>query len=263
VAKQVEQARPALYADPALRFALAAAARQSGQPRSAERWLQSLAASGDANIWTQNAAAELWLFRPNENCPKKLCSVVSAPQKPRLDGRLDDPVWQMAKPVSLVSVSPAPGDLPAVVAMTYDDEYLYVAISCQKAAGGDYSASTATRIPDADMSQHDRVTILLDIDRDYATYWSLTVDHRGWPAESCYGDKSWNPEWFVATGGDEQFWTIEAALPLAELTPNRPKVRDVWTVGLQRVIPRVGFQAFSTPAAAEVVPAGMGLLVFE
>jgi hypothetical protein len=118
-------------------------------------------------------------------------------------------------------------------------------------------------MPDADLKEQDRVTVLLDIDRDYATYWSLTVDHRGWPAESCFGDKTWNPEWFIAAAGDEQFWTVEAAIPLAELAPAMPKVRDAWAVGFQRVIPGVAFQSFTTPAADEVLPEGMGLLVFE
>src|SRR5262249_28412621 len=43
LAKQIEQTRPTVYADPALRFSLAAVARHSGQQRVAERLLQSLA----------------------------------------------------------------------------------------------------------------------------------------------------------------------------------------------------------------------------
>jgi hypothetical protein len=105
--------------------------------------------------------------------------------------------------------------------------------------------------------------ILLDVDRDYTSYWSLTVDHRGWPAESCFGDRTWNPQWFIAAGGNAEYWTIEAAIPLTELAPKRPQVRDVWAIGIQRVIPGIGLQSFTTPAAAEPVPEGFGLLVFE
>ncbi|MBW8884916.1 MAG: hypothetical protein JF612_09115, partial [Planctomycetia bacterium] len=92
LAKQIEQTRPTLYAEPALRFAIAAAARQAGQPRTADRFFQLLTTAGAKDIWSQNAAAEQWLFRPNESPPKKVCSVVTAVQKPRLDGRLDDAV---------------------------------------------------------------------------------------------------------------------------------------------------------------------------
>src|SRR5436190_20005167 len=105
LAKQIEQTRPTLYADPALRFAVAAAARQAGQPRTADRFFQTLTTNASQSIWSQNAAAEQWLFRPNENPPKKVCSVVTALQKPRLDGRLDDPLWKVGKAVSLKSAA--------------------------------------------------------------------------------------------------------------------------------------------------------------
>jgi hypothetical protein len=107
------------------------------------------------------------------------------------------------------------------------------------------------------------VTLLLDVDRDYATWWQLSVDHRGRPAASCFGDATWNPQWFIAAGGDEYWWTVEAAIPLAELGPARPKVRDVWAAQAQRVVPRHGLQSFSQPAAVTIRPEGFGLLVFE
>jgi hypothetical protein len=128
----------------------------------------------------------------------------------------------------------------------------------------DYSAAASgSRTPDTELEDRDRVSVHLDIDRDYATAWCLTVDHRGWPAESCFGDGSWNPEWFIAAGGDAEYWTVEAAVPLAELSASKPKAGDAWAVGVQRVIPGVGLQSFTTPAAIELMPEGMGLLVFE
>jgi photosystem II stability/assembly factor-like uncharacterized protein len=263
LAKQIEQTRPTLYADPALRFAVASAARQAGQPRTADRFFQLLTARGAKDVWSQNAAAEQWLFRSNESPPKKVCSVVTATGKPRLDGRLDDPLWQMAKAVSLKSAANDDAGYPAAAVLAFDDEYLYVGISCGKVTGVDYSAKDASRNSDTDLSGRDRVAIMIDIDRDYASYWQLTIDHRGWPAESCWGDATWNPQWFIAAAGDEQYWTAEAAIPLAELTPKKPQARDVWALGLQRVIPRVGLQSLSTPAAVEPRPEGFGLMVFE
>ncbi|HEY2412370.1 MAG TPA: YCF48-related protein [Pirellulaceae bacterium] len=264
LAKQIEQTRPTLYAEAPLRFAVAAAARQAGQPRMAERFFQLLTTNKSQSIWATNAAAEQWLFRPSETPPKKVCPIVAAVEKPRLDGRLDDIVWKMAKPVSLQNVEGKTDSTTATAAVfTFDDEFLYVAVSCGKAAGVDYAAKAASRASDTDLSARDRVTVLLDIDRDYATYWSLTIDHRGWPAESCFGDSTWNPQWFIATAGDDQYWTAEAAIPLAELCPKKPQVRDVWAIGIERIIPRVGLQAFTTPAAIETRPEGFGLLVFE
>lgn len=263
VAKQIEQTRPTLYAEESLRFSLAAAAKQAGQPRVADRIFQQLAAGAADSPWTNNAQAEQWLIRPSGNGPKKVCSAITAPQKPKLDGRLDDATWQFAKPVALQSGPSAPSPLAAAAVFAHDDEFLYIAISCQKAPGVAYRDDQAPRVPDSDLSERDRVQIMLDIDRDYATYWSLAVDHRGAPADRCVGDVTWNPPWFIATGGDEQFWTIEAAIPLVELAAARPQVRDVWAVGIQRIVPGHVVQSFTQPATAEMRPEAMGLLVFE
>jgi hypothetical protein len=263
LAKQIEQMRPTRYADPALRFSLATAARQAGQPRTTDRIFQGLTASKSPGIWAQNAAAEHWLIHPGENPPKKLCSVVTALSKPRLDGRLDDPLWRVGKPVSLTSAGGDDSAHPAATVLAFDEEYLYIAVSCGRAKGVEYETDHAARTADSDLSAHDHVQILIDVDRDYASYWSLTIDHRGWPAESCFGDATWNPQWYIATSGDENFWTAEAAIPLAELSPKKVQVRDVWAIGIQRVIPRRSLQSFTLPAAVEPRPEGMGLMVFE
>jgi hypothetical protein len=228
----------------------------------ADRFYQSLAAQRGAAAWSQNAAAEQWLHHPSEHGPKKTCSAVRAATKPRLDGRLDDPAWQAAKPVALAS--PEGQDLPpGVMVLAYDDEFLYLAASCRRADKVAYGGETTARTPDSDLAARDRVTLLVDIDRDYTSFYSLTVDDRGWPADECFGDASWNPAWFIATAGDEQYWTVEAAIPLGELTPEAPQPPAVWAVGLQRVIPGQGLQAFSTPAAIAPRGEGFALRGFE
>ena len=119
--------------------------------------------------------------------------------------------------------------------------------------------------PIMDIQQQDqhRVQLLLDIDRDYTSFYRLTVDHRGWTREECFGDVAWNPSWYVAADRDRTQWTIEAAIPLSELVREVPSSRAVWAMGIQRVVPGVGFQAWNSPADVEVIPEGFGLLFFE
>jgi hypothetical protein len=147
--------------------------------------------------------------------------------------------------------------------LAYDDEFLYLAINCRQAPGADYPAAEGPRPRDPDLRSRDRVEVLLDLDRDYATYYRLSIDHRGWPAEDCWGDSTWNPTWFVAAGTAEGTWTAEAAIPLDQLTGRYPRSQDVWALGIQRTVPGVGFQSWSTPAAATVMPEGFGYLIFE
>ena len=116
---------------------------------------------------------------------------------------------------------------------------------------------------DGDLSAHDRVEVFLDIDRDYCTYYRLAVDERGWTNDSCWGDATWNPQWFVAARREKGRWTAEAAIPLAELTGRPPQPRDIWAVGVQRTVPGVGFQSWTTPAAVTVLPDGFGYMVFQ
>ena len=150
----------------------------------------------------------------------------------------------------------------AVAMLAYDDEFLYIGVSCSRAESFRYDSSDRPRPRDSDLSDHDRVELLLDVDRDFATYYRLTIDHRGWTGESCWHDATWNPTWFVATGGDDETWTAEAAIPLSQLAGQMPEAGTSWAVGVQRIVPGVGFQSWTAPAAPEVIPEGMGYLIF-
>jgi photosystem II stability/assembly factor-like uncharacterized protein len=263
LAKTIEKSRPRLYADPAFRFALATAHRQHGQPRNAEKIMTSLAAAGLDDAWTACAASEQWLAHPTPANPKRLLSCLSAQSRPRLDGKLNDPIWQQAKSASLQSPRKDDAEWPAVIVTAFDKEFLYIGASCRKPAGAVYSSDPQPRTHDADLSAHDRVEICLDIDRDYGSYWKLAIDSRGCTAESCFGDATWNPAWYVSSGSDAKYWTFEAAIPLAELTPHAPRPRDVWSVGIQRIIPNVGQQTFTQPASIPERGEAFGLLMFE
>ncbi len=263
LAKMIEKSRPRLYADPAFRFALASAHRQHAQPRNAEKLMTALQAAGLDESWTACAIAEQWLARPSPATPKKVLTCVTASGRPRLDGKLNDPMWQLTKSVTLQSSRKDDAEWPAVVVTAFDKEFLYIGASCRKPKGAAYTADANPRTHDADLSAHDRVEICLDIDRDYGSYWKLAVDSRGFTADSCFGDSTWNPTWYVASGGDDQYWTFEAAVPLAELAPVAPKGRDAWSIGIQRIIPNIGQQSFTQPASIPERGETFGLLVFE
>jgi hypothetical protein len=148
--------------------------------------------------------------------------------------------------------------------LSYDGEFLYLAARCTKAPGAEYAPTAdVPRRRDTDLTHRDRIELYLDLDRDFSTYYRLTVDHRGWPSDACWGDETWNPTWFIATTTDETTWTLESAIPLDELTGQFPEKNDVWCVGLQRIVPSVGFQSWNHPASVGAIPAGFGYLVFE
>jgi hypothetical protein len=147
--------------------------------------------------------------------------------------------------------------------LAYDEELLYIAVSCTRAEGFKYTNADQPRPRDPELAAQDRVELLLDVDRDFVTWYRLAIDHRGWTGEACWGDKSWDPSWFVAAGQGDAEWVAEAAIPLAELTGQTPTAGRAWAVGIERVVPGVGFQSWTRPAAADVIGQGFGYLIFR
>jgi hypothetical protein len=149
------------------------------------------------------------------------------------------------------------------VMFMYDQQHLYIGLRCKRAAGFSYPpVADKPRIRDTNIDDQDRVEILLDTDRDYSTYYSLTLDSRGWVVDSCWGDKTWDPSWYVARHEDKNFWYIEAAIPLESLTDQFPIPKTVWAVGLRRIVPGQGIECWNAENSFDLTE-GLGFLVFE
>jgi photosystem II stability/assembly factor-like uncharacterized protein/tetratricopeptide (TPR) repeat protein len=259
----VSKIRPSLHAEPTIRFPIASVQRRLGNQRDPEHYYHHVTAIGLTPAWQSIAQGELWMRHASGNPARPTIDCRQAARRPRLDGKLDDAVWQDAPSVTLQD-DPNSGSMgKARVQFAYDDEFLFVAARCQYAESGDYTRGDGPRTRDADLRDRDRLELLLDIDRNHATYYRLVVDHRGWTAEDCWGDSTWDPQWFVASDDDGEAWTVELAIPWTELTPTPPSSRTAWAVGIQRTAPRVGFQSWTRPATQEPLPEGFGLLLFQ
>ena len=142
-----------------------------------------------------------------------------------------------------------------------DSEYLYIGLRCPKVPEFNYTASdNQQRLRDVGMQDQDRVEILLDIDRDYDSYYSLTIDFRGWVTDMCLGNRGWNPHWQVARREDDNAWYIEAAIPFASLL-DRPVVpHSIWSIALRRLVPGIGIECWNAENSFDLTE-GFGLLV--
>jgi hypothetical protein len=179
-----------------------------------------------------------------------------------LDGDLGDDCWAGAAAVALRDAAGATAaEYETKVWLAYDDEYLFVALNCKHPVGR-AAAPVPRRQRDADVAQQDRVGLLLDLDRDYQTYFHFQIDQRGAVADDCWGDRTWNPRWLVAHKVAADGWTAEFAVPLAELTGDAVTVGKAWAANVIRVLPGRGVQALSPPADAKPRPEGLGLLLF-
>jgi photosystem II stability/assembly factor-like uncharacterized protein len=255
---------PQFYQQPDVQFALGAAHRQLGQHQEPKLWCTQFKLKRSGGVWYDAAGAELWLLSKIGQPPKPAapCGAVDAP--PFLDGQLDDPCWKDAQPIPLNdAVGRTAERYPTEAWITHDANFLYLALRCKHPSDGHMKDPVRPRPRDADLRDFDRVSLLLDLDRDYATYFRLEVDQRGCVCEDCWGDRSWNPKWYVAAHVEPGCWQIEAAIPLVELTVEPIRPHQAWAFNVVRTIPGKGVQAFSTPADAEPRPEGMGLLLFQ
>ena len=249
--------------DPANNFQTAAARRALGLNMDAANQLEGLhrgpadADPGPAAGWHRRLSDELRLLS-NEApklTPSAECRATST--RPMLDGRLDDECWKSAAPLT----ANAADGYTTKARFARDDKFLYVSVSC-KHPEGKQVPKAERRARDADLRGHDRVEVLLDLDRDYQTYYRLRVDHRGCVAEDCWGDGTWNPRWFVAVEPTPTGWTAEAAIPFAELTGTPPTAGRTWAVNVVRVVPGVGIGSWGEPKNPALTPDAMGLMRF-
>jgi hypothetical protein len=180
-----------------------------------------------------------------------------------LDGQLDDETWQFVPRISLHALRPDGEASTGSLAAAYDKRFLYLGVSCPKVAAVDYPTSERTRQRDTDLSVFDRVAFSIDTNRDAMSAWHLTIDSRGWANDACVTYDSWNPTWHIAVGSTADSWTVEAAIPLEELTTETITTGAAWAVAVRRHTPEGGTQAWPASVHATATPQSFGLLVFD
>ncbi len=262
-ASRVAERSPTLYHDPHVRLPWAAAQRVLGQGREAQNYIDWLAVNGLDAAWRATGQAEQWLRHGQGLPPKPTALCNRAPSPPYLDGDLQDEVWQQSPTIELHSPLYDDQDWSASAQLAADDQFLYLAVRVKRTNQDAYGTLTTMRRRDTPLSDHDRIQIVLDVDRDYATYYLLEIDHRGWASDQCWGSSAWDPTWYIAVRDDGTRWTIEAAIPWEELVPEAPKQNAAWAFQIQRIAPRTGLQSWATPADTQPLPQGFGLLIFR
>ncbi|MDR1957731.1 MAG: hypothetical protein LBQ54_01565 [Planctomycetaceae bacterium] len=293
--------------DPRIRFALAASQRSHMMPHLAMPYYSARSRKPGDDVWSVRAQGELWLAVPDKStlppgqqeCPLPIILCRFAQDRPFLDGKFDDNIWNTGVPVSL---SPPVADHHKVAQVTYkvhaggetieipkspellareefaakslplgtqmlflyDRQFLYIGIRCPKIPGYDYLSydERLVKVRDSDLSAKDRLEILLDIDRDYSVYHQFEIDAQGLAKDTSWHNLSWNPMWFFAHGKDDLYWYAECAVPLACLMERPPQSNDVIGIALRRLVPGVGAEVWNAENSFNTREA-FGYLVFE
>lgn len=216
--------------------------------------------------------------------PITLCRRASA--EIRIDGVLDEPDWQAAEQIHLVSTeSGAPPMQPTTLRLLWDDECLYVAFDC---VDSDAWATIDRR--DGELWEEEVVEVFIDDDSDGRTYLEYEINplnalvdlyvlNRTGERDGIQFMLDWNSTGIrhavrVAgnpreRGENDTGWVAEWAIPWADFTtaPHLPpRNGDTWRANFYRIdrAAQDEYSAWSPTGAINFhVPARFGTIVFS
>ncbi|MCP4726672.1 MAG: carbohydrate binding family 9 domain-containing protein, partial [bacterium] len=145
------------------------------------------------------------------------------PESPVLDGRLDDPAWDIVEWESdFTQTKPYEGADPTQrtsFKIVYDDKNLYVAIK----AFDTEPEKITRRLSKRDEENTDRIGLILDSYFDKRTGFFFAVSSVGVKIDGIISqdgkvwDHSYDPVWFVEVDRDETGWSAEMRIPFSQI----------------------------------------------
>ncbi len=165
---------------------------------------------------------------------------------PKIDGKLDDVVWQEANLLdNFIQIEPLGGQ-PATqrteVRMGYDVEYLYFGVRCFDSEPDKIVGSS--RSADASLASDDTISIILDTFHDRRNGFLFIVNPIGAKTDGLIRNEGeevntdWNGLWKAATSRDSLGWTAEIAIPFRTLRYPSGRAMQDWGFNIRRFVAR-------------------------
>ncbi|MEM7049206.1 MAG: DUF5916 domain-containing protein [Acidobacteriota bacterium] len=171
----------------------------------------------------------------------------------RVDGVLDDPLWQRARRAeTFVQREPevgAPASESTFLQAGYDDSTLYLAVTCNDSEPDRIIAQEMRR--EISLGGDDSVAILLDTFHDHRNGYLFELNANGARRDLLITDEgqdiqaSWDGVWFVATRRTATGWTAELAIPFTTLLFD--PTADTWGLNVRRIIRRKNEEVYWSP----------------
>ena len=172
-----------------------------------------------------------------------------------IDGRLDEPDWAAARPITTFRqtdpVEGAPATERTEVRVLYDETALYIGARMFDSLGARGVRSRMVRrdqqldLDNGNNSQltSDKLTIILDPYHDHLTRAVFEVNPAGVFGDALGEggsnlDASWDPVWEEATRVDSLGWTAELRIPLSQLRFAARDSAQTWGLQIYRRVDR-------------------------
>jgi hypothetical protein len=164
---------------------------------------------------------------------------------PRIDGRLDDAVWQTAPPITgFRQREPQEGadaSEPTTVRIVYDQTNLYIAAELTDSTPTDIRASELRR--DNTLESDDTFSVLLDSYHDHRNGFVFRVNPRGTRFDALIRNESrfyyadWDEQWTAAATMTDEGWFVEMAIPFKILRFTGSE-QQTWGLNFERIVKR-------------------------
>jgi hypothetical protein len=180
---------------------------------------------------------------------ERIGQAVRVERAPRLDGTLDDPIWQQAAPITDFRQREPYEGQPATerteVRVLYTRNEVYFGITCHDSAAGGPVATQLRR--DVTQELDDYFEILIDSRLDRRNAYVFQVNPLGTQRDALItdeqagetqdGDPGWDGVWISEARITRNGWTATIAIPFSTL--NFMRSRDVvWGLNFKRFIRR-------------------------
>jgi hypothetical protein len=175
---------------------------------------------------------------------RKQASAIRVPNGSiRVDGRLDDEVWQRATPITdFIQKEPTEGARPTDamdVRLAYDDDVLYVGARMHSADGR--IQAPLGRRDNTDQAEHILISFDTFLDRRTAFVFGVTaagvrIDRYHSSDDEGSFDAGFDPVWRAETNVTGDQWTAELWIPFSQLRFN-PRTDQTWGLNIFRFRP--------------------------
>lgn len=181
---------------------------------------------------------------------RKQARATRTPAPIRVDGRLDEDIWQRAEPVTdFAQQEPTEGAPPSEgmeVRFVYDETSLYVGARMHGRPGT--IQAPMSRRDDVEQAEYLQIELDTFLDRRTAYMFGVTAsgvrqDHYHPSDNETDIDEQFDPVWAAKTHIDETGWTAELWIPFSQLRFNDTRER-VWGLNIRRYRPQLNEQDY-------------------
>ena len=186
--------------------------------------------------------------------PKRATAVRVGEGTVRVDGRLDEPLWEQAPALDdFVQKEPVEGAPPTErmeIRFVYDSSALYVGARMSKAPGSAIQAPMGRRDR---VEQAENIQVALDTFHDRRTAYVFGVTASGVRIDRYHPedneatfDEGFDPVWQARTNITEQGWTAELWIPFSQLRFTSA-ADQLWGLNVRRFVPTLDEDDYWVP----------------